>query len=342
MANSNLAEIEIQDQLISRWQEFGRVEKLTEVKAGDRQLPVYGFVLGPDDKTLPTFGLFAGVHGLERVGSHVVLNFMAPLIEQLKWDESLKDIFKKMRLVSIPIINPGGMYLNSRSNPQGVDIMRNAPIEAQGNLKPLVSGHRISPLLPWYRGLAGAEMEVETQTLIQFITREMLSSQFAMALDVHSGFGMRDRLWFPFSRSHENFPYRSTVDQVSTLLKQVYPHHVYIVEPQHQSYLLHGDPWDYIFDEHQKLSAGTDKMFIPWCLEMGSWSWLKKNPIQLFTRQGIFNPILPHRYSRIMRRHRPLLDFFRQATLNHNLWRAQMTNNDLTSKIKTAAVGATA
>ncbi len=321
MLNPNLVEIENQNALIEQWQKFGRVEKLSEVQADDRTLPIYGLTLGPDDRSLPTFGIFAGVHGLERVGSHVAINFLTPLLSQLAWDETLQETFRHMRLVAIPIVNPGGMYLNSRSNPRGVDIMRNAPVEAHGDLKPLVSGHRISPRLPWYRGKAGAEMEVETRTLIDFLKREMLPSRFSMALDVHSGFGMRDRLWFPYSRSRENFPYRAQVNRVSELLAGAYPHHVYIVEPQHQSYLLHGDPWDFIFDEHQKNFASDGRIFIPWCLEMGSWSWLKKNPMQLFTRHGIFNPILPHRYRRIMRRHRPLLDFFKQATLNHSVWR---------------------
>jgi hypothetical protein len=199
--------------------------------------------------------------------------------------------------------------------------MRNAPVEAIGDVKPLVSGHRVSPHLPWYRGQAGAEMELETQTLLSFVRREMLPAQFSLAVDVHSGFGVRDRLWFPYSRSHERYPYQAEVDEITKRLKQVNPHHVYIVEPQHQSYLLHGDPWDYIYDEHREKFWPNGHVFMPWCLEMGSWSWLKKNPMQLFQRAGIFNPILPHRYSRIMRRHRPLFDFLRALTLNHSQWR---------------------
>lgn len=308
------------EKLASTWREFGRVETLNTIDVRGKTLPIYGLVLGPDDKTLPTFGLFAGVHGLERVGSHVVINFLTPLLEQLRWDKSLQEIFKQMRLVTIPIVNPGGMFLNSRSNPNGVDIMRNAPVEASGEAKPLVSGHRISPMLPWYRGVDGSPMEIETQTLVQFIKKEMLDSKFSMALDVHSGFGMRDRLWYPFSKSADRFPYLNVVNQFSRLLETIYPHHVYIVEPQHKSYVLHGDPWDFAFDLHEKSRTSSQNIFVPWCLEMGSWTWLKKNPAQLFTRHGIFNPILPHRYSRIMRRHRPLLDLFRQATSNYLNW----------------------
>jgi Zinc carboxypeptidase len=325
MSAANLVEIQNQEALVSEWRKFGRVELLSEVDAKDRKLPIYGLTLGPDDRTLPTFGIFAGVHGLERVGTHVALNFLTPLLAQLAWDKTLQDSFSRMRLVAIPIINPGGMYLNTRSNPNGVDIMRNAPIDAVGDLKPLVSGHRLSPRLPWYRGALGDEMEHETKTMIDFIKRETLQSDFAMTIDIHSGFGMRDRLWYPFSFTRDEFPYLSQINTIAEKLKESFPFHVYIIEPQHKSYMLHGDPWDFIFNAHAADGAKTGRVFIPWCLEMGSWTWLKKNPMQLFTRHGIFNPILPHRYSRIMRRHRPLLEFFKQITQHHQIWRG-LTN----------------
>ncbi len=329
--SGNWTEIQNLSSLLHKWeglsssQSMGlaKIRILNEVRVGGQTLPIHGLILGPDDKSLPTFGLFGGVHGLERVGTHVVLNYLSPLIEQLRWDETLRETFQKMRLVSIPIINPGGMYLGSRANPNGVDVMRNAPVDVSGEdlsqLHPIVSGHRISRRLPWYRGQLGAPMEIETQTLIQFVKDEMLKSEFSLALDVHSGFGARDHLWWPYSRSRtEKFPHLDVVEKFRSTLQSAHPFHVYVVEPQSASYLINGDPWDYIFDEHIKMK--NHSIFIPWCLEMGSWTWLKKNPKQLFFRGGIFNPILPHRYKRIMRRHRPLLDLMRQLTLHHKNW----------------------
>lgn len=104
-------------------------------------------------------------------------------------------------------------------------------------------------------------------------------------------------------------------------LKQVHPFHIYKIEPQTSSYLIHGDPWDYLFDLHENDPYKENKFYVPFCLEMGSWTWLRKNPKQLFSRLGIFNPILPHRYSRIMRRHRGLLDFMKLVAFNHDRWR---------------------
>ena len=64
-------------------------------------------------------------------------------------------------------------------------------------------------------------------------------------------------------------------------------------------------------------------VFLPLTLEMGSWLWVKKNPRQLFSRHGLFNPHLPHREQRVLRRHLPLLDFMLRAAAGHASWLPQ-------------------
>ena len=49
----------------------------------------------------------------------------------MAWDETTRDLLERSRLVFMPLINPAGMYLKRRSNPNGVDLMRNAPIEGE-------------------------------------------------------------------------------------------------------------------------------------------------------------------------------------------------------------------
>ncbi len=315
-----MTEMQELQHLLGGLKPYGVSRELGVVEVGKKSLPIVGLVIGSQDKTAPTLGLFGGVHGLERVGTHVVINYLRPLLKQMAWDRDLRRTFEHVRLVSIPIVNPGGMLMNRRSNPKGVDIMRNAPIDAEGNLKWLVSGHRVGPWLPWYRGVQGEPMEIETQTLIQFVRDEMLESRFSFAVDVHSGFGMRDRFWYPYSSSAKDFPYFDCVSRLQRVMNQSIPYHVYKVQPQAESYLLHGDPWDLLFNEHYEKFHALERKFIPWCLEMGSWTWLRKNPRQLFYKDGIFNPVLPHRYNRIMRRHKPLFDFLRAAVLNHGEW----------------------
>ncbi len=60
--------------------------------------------------------------------------------------------------------------------------------------------------------------------------------------------------------------------------------------------------------------------FLPLTLEMGSWLWIKKNPRQLFSRNGIFNPLINHRQQRVLRRHLSLLDFLARAACSHERW----------------------
>ena len=318
---AELPELELLKPILPLIDELGHVTQLGEVQVKAERFPIYSLRLGPDDPSMPTFGLFGGVHGLERVGSHVVINYLIPLLKQLLWDRNLQRLFEEVRLVSIPIVNPGGMYLGQRSNPNGVDVMRNAPIEGREEGSPLVSGQNISPLLPWYRGEPHKEMELETQILVDFVKKELLPSRFALSLDIHSGFGMRDRIWYPYSRTSKAFPYTPFIQEFKSELKEVHPFHIYKIEPQTQSYVIHGDPWDYLFDLHERDPEKDKKFYVPFCLEMGSWTWLRKNPKQLFSRFGIFNPILPHRYKRIMRRHRGLLDFMKLVAFNHEEWR---------------------
>ena len=53
---------------------------------------------------------------------------------------------------------------------------------------------------------------------------------------------------------------------------------------------------------------------------MGLWLWVKKNPRQLFTRHGIFNPLIEHRRQRVLRRHMSCLDFMARAASSHGRW----------------------
>ena len=317
----DFTEIEQVDRLLRKVEDVSRIETVATVRTRDRSFPIHKIVFGTSDKSAPTFGLFGGVHGLEKIGTHVALYFLESFAAQLRWDLELQERLKKCRLVAIPLVNPGGMCNQWRSNPQGVDIMRNAPIDALEDPPFLLGGQRISPLLPWYRGKAGAPMEIETQALVRTVEEEMFESRASFALDLHSGFGSVDQLWYPYAKTQQPFPRMKEVERFSEVLNGAYPFHIYKVE--RQAYTTHGDVWDYLFDNFEEKSRGKDKLFLPWTLEMGSWMWVKKKPLQLFSLLGPFNPLEPHRYRRIMRRHYWLIDFFFRATANYQVWREQ-------------------
>lgn len=280
-----------------------QVEQLGSIEAKGVTYPLTGLVLGNKSPDAPTFGLFAGVHGLERVGSHVLLAFLNMLFQKCSWDKDWKSFFERNRLVSIPIINPAGFALNRRSNNNGVDLMRNSPVEAKGKLLWGVSGHRYGSFMPWYRGDG---LEAETVAVEAFAQKYLYQSKTAISIDLHSGFGMKDRLWYPWAHTTDPFPHLGAIHRIVELFEKTYPFHIYQIEPQHHSYMTHGDLWDWLYMERQK---NNNSAYLPFTLEMGSWMWVKKNPWQFFSASGIFNPVKKHRYARTMRRHLHLLEF---------------------------------
>src|SRR5450830_1303207 len=119
---------------------------------GGGAYPVHVITLGNPSREVPAVGYFGGVHGLERIGAGVVIAYLQSLVMRLQWDSTLHQQLESVRLVFMPIVNPGGMALGTRANPQGVDLMRNAPVQAQEAVPFLVGGQRLSNRLPWYRG----------------------------------------------------------------------------------------------------------------------------------------------------------------------------------------------
>jgi hypothetical protein len=291
--------------------------QLCMVETASRKLPVYALTLGNPSPDVPAIGFFGGVHGLERIGAEVVIAYLRSLVKRLPWDAVLHQQLQGLRLVFMPLVNPGGLALGTRANPNGVDLMRNAPVDAEEPVPFLVGGQRISAGLPWYRGAKHAAMQPESAALCALVERELLSHPFSLAIDCHSGFGTQDRLWFPHAHTTTPIEHLPELLALHQIFEQSHAHHQYVFEPQSAQYLTHGDLWDHLY---LRAAREPTRTFLPLTLEMGSWLWIKKNPRQLFSRFGIFNPLIQHRQQRVMRRHLSLLDFFSRATLSHASW----------------------
>lgn len=308
------------ERIIKSLQGQAEIREEAFVPYKEYQFPIYSITLGSKDPTAPTLGIFGGVHGLERIGTEVIIAWLSTIAELLQWDAALQHKLEKTRLVFMPLVNPVGMYLRYRSNPNSVDLMRNAPVEADAKPAFLLGGHRLSKSLPWYRGHAfrHEDMEIESKALAELVMREVLPSRRSLTIDVHSGFGSIDRLWFPYARAKTPPPHLAEIMALKRLYDQTYTNHVYRLEPQAKVYTTHGDLWDYLYD--MKNSKSNGDIYIPWTLELGSWMWLKKNPRQFFSALGPFNPIQPHRIKRTLRRHIPLFEFLHRAIMSSEPW----------------------
>ena len=272
--------------------------------------PLWKITCGNSAPDASTLILVGGVHGLERIGSQLCISLMEKYFELSTWDPVFRNQLTQLRIVFFPIVNPVGIKNHTRANGNGVDLMRNAPVKALDKVPFLVGGHRYSNKLPWYQGKSDAAMETESQYLTDEIAKESLSSKSIILVDIHSGFGFKDQIWFPWAYTKKPFP---QLDQMQILVKyfeDLYPHHIYEIKPQSKVYCTHGDLWDYLLS-----SKITSSPFLPLTLELGSWLWVKKNPTQIFNAHGLFNPIKQHRLKRIFRRHQLFIDFLTRFLL---------------------------
>lgn len=314
MSRKTIPELELINQLKEDLGHIARFEIIGESQEENLRMPIHKITFGSSDPKAPVLGLIGGVHGLERIGSQVTIALLNSFSQLYQWDETIRHNLEKIRVFFIPCVNPIGILKKRRSNPNGVDIMRNAPVDAEEQVPSFLGGHRISNLLPWYRG---EHMESETKALIDHVKKEIEHASVAVTVDFHSGFGFQDQIWFPYAKTRKPFADLGYFDAFISLMNRTYPNHFYKVEPQ--AYLTHGDVWDYLYDWKKSLNQ-QESVFLPMCLEMGSWMWVKKNPLQIFTPEGAYNPVKTHRYRRALRRHNTFFEFLIRALYSPESW----------------------
>jgi len=317
MAIINFPELEQLQRVIEKLGDRAHIEIIERIVFKGHEFPIHCITLGSNRPDVPVLAFFGGVHGLEKIGSQVILSYLETISHLLDWDQEFLARLERSRLIFIPIVNPVGVYMGTRCNGNGVDLMRNAPIEGEGVTR-IFSGHHISPHLPWYRG-DPLNMEKEALAVCRVVEQLLFNAPLSIAFDLHSGFGLNDRLWFPYASSKTPFAFLAEIYALKVQLDRCYQHHIYKIEPTSQEYMINGDLWDYLFDEF-KLQNNEERVFLPLTLEMGSWLWLRKSPLHLFSRHGLFHPLLPHRQQRIFRRHFALFDFLHRSLLFPEKW----------------------
>jgi hypothetical protein len=319
MPAKDFPELNRLEALIAQLGDNAKVEIVDTVYYEHYAFPLYCITLGSTKPDVPVLAYFGGVHGLEKIGTEVIFAYLHTVIELLKWDEQFNAQLENARLVFFPLVNPVGVFRGTRCNGNGVDLMRNSPVRGTGE-RNICSGQRYSLHLPWYQG-DSTQMEKEAQALCTVVQRCLRESPLTISIDLHSGFGLHDRLWFPYAYCKQ--PYAGIAETYAwkQLFDRCYPHHFYKIEPISQEYVIDGDLWDYLYQQFEQHNDGQ-RIFLPLTLEMGSWSWLRKSPRHVFMRHGLFHPLLPHRQQRILRRHLTLFDFLYRSLLSPKSWAA--------------------
>ncbi len=272
------------------------------------RFPIYALEIGTRQaiKKNPV-GLVAGVHGLEVIAVQVLLDFLEWAADPRSPDRMRELARGKVGLVALPILNPGGLVLRRRANPAGVDLMRNSGVDAEKAI-PFFGGQQVSSLLPYFRGNT---LQPESRVLFRFIDSYFgqVKNRILPVLDIHSGFGTIDRVWWPYAGKSAPCPDDALFRTLADHLKNRRGHRQYDFSPQNESYMMHGDLWDRLYDEFLAARQAKSARFLPMTLEIGTWTALKNNPRRLLDKKKIFNPTRD-RKKQTTRAHREFLRDF--------------------------------
>jgi hypothetical protein len=87
--------------LVARYQDIFKTYTLATVPFKDRDFPVFGLSMGSESPEAPVLILVGGIHGLERIGSRVILTYLHSLAQRLRWGKSLQSQLREIRIISI-------------------------------------------------------------------------------------------------------------------------------------------------------------------------------------------------------------------------------------------------
>ncbi len=94
---ANLPELLALEQLIAKDRDgvHWRVEDQVSL-TDDIQLPIYSVTVGNADRSNPAVLFTAGMHGVERIGTQVIIGFLQALIERISWDHNYRSLFERV------------------------------------------------------------------------------------------------------------------------------------------------------------------------------------------------------------------------------------------------------
>ena len=272
-----------------------------DVDCGERRFPVPVLTLGTTAADAPAVGFFGGVHGLERIGAEVVIAYLRSLVMRLPGTSCCTGSSRRCASCSCRWSIRAALWRGTRANPNGVDLMRNAPVDATraralpdrrpAHQRARCRGTAAPPARRWSARAQALCRVVEDRAAGRGRSASRSTATRASACATASGSRTRT------PRGRSSTCRRCTRCARSSTRRLL--HHRYVRRaaepPVPGARRPVGPPLP------RACRAPARRVFLPLTLEMGSWLWVKKNPRQLFSRHGIFNPLIEHRQQRVLR-----------------------------------------
>ena len=87
MTGFKFPELEQLERIIERFGDKARTQVIERIHYKDHEFPIHCITLGSTQPDAPVLAFFGGVHGLEKIGSEVILAYMETISQLLDWDE---------------------------------------------------------------------------------------------------------------------------------------------------------------------------------------------------------------------------------------------------------------
>ncbi len=101
-AAASFAELEELKAILLAGSAHFEVDVVAEAHTAGPSFPLYTASIGSRDPLAPAVGLFGGIHGLERMGTQLILHYLRALLFRLEWDELLHRQLEKIGWSSCP------------------------------------------------------------------------------------------------------------------------------------------------------------------------------------------------------------------------------------------------
>ena len=95
MTGRKFPELEQLERIIDRLGDKAHTQIIEKIDHKKHKFPIHCITLGSTNPDAPVLAFFGGVHGLEKIGSEVILSYMETISELLDWDEELMSRLEK-------------------------------------------------------------------------------------------------------------------------------------------------------------------------------------------------------------------------------------------------------